>query len=64
MSWTELIQKMAKQQLFVIMLVKINDFLVEQLKTSDGRVRITSLYEQLDGCEFFGVVAQLKLSAL
>jgi hypothetical protein len=46
------------------MLVKINDFLVEQLKTSDGRVRITSLYEQLDGCEFFGVVAQLKLSAL
>lgn len=46
------------------MLVKISVFLVEQLKTADGGRRITRFYEQLDDCEFFDAVAQLKLSAL
>jgi hypothetical protein len=63
-NWTELIQEMTKRRLFVIMLVKISVFLVEQLKTADGGRRITRFYEQLDDCEFFDAVAQLKLSAL
>lgn len=56
---------MAKRQLFVIILVKINDFFsVEQLKTADGGLRITRLHEQLHDCEFFDADAQLKLSSL
>jgi len=37
---------------------------VEQLKTADGGMRSTRLYEQLDDCEFFDAVVQVKLSAL
>lgn len=37
---------------------------MEQLKTADEGLRFTWFHEQLDDCEFFDAVAQLKLSAL
>jgi len=49
-----------KRHLFVTMLVKINDF----FQWNNWKLRISRLYEQLDDCEFFDAVAQLKLSAV